>query len=202
MGEARRRYDARNGVERTLILDDAASTFTVHHQQDVEPILDSIRVTARSCATTVISSLRIVSRPSSTSSCNCRASRTIRISSRRGSTRATPPRGASGRGRRSDALAGFAQLDQCPRHGLWAAGAISACAGRHGSASGRSEGGFASVVTVFSSEATAADVAAQSDDAHGDGASAAAISAGAAMAGAEYAAECADDDAARSRFFA
>jgi hypothetical protein len=42
VGEARRRYDARNGVERTLILDDASSRFTVHHQQDVEPILDSI----------------------------------------------------------------------------------------------------------------------------------------------------------------
>ena len=42
MGEARRRFDARNGVERTLILDDASSVFHVHHQQDVEPILDSI----------------------------------------------------------------------------------------------------------------------------------------------------------------
>ena len=42
MGEARRRYDARNGVERTLILDDASSVFHVHHRQDVEPILDSI----------------------------------------------------------------------------------------------------------------------------------------------------------------
>ena len=42
MGEARRRYDARNGVERTLILDDASSQFVVQHSQDVEPILDSI----------------------------------------------------------------------------------------------------------------------------------------------------------------
>ena len=42
MGEARRRFDARNGVERTLILDDASSVFHVHHRQDVEPILDSI----------------------------------------------------------------------------------------------------------------------------------------------------------------
>ena len=42
MGEQRRRYDARNGVERTLILDDASTTFTVQHSQDVEPILDSI----------------------------------------------------------------------------------------------------------------------------------------------------------------
>ena len=42
MGEARRRYDVRNGVERTLILDDASSVFHVHHRQDVEPILDSI----------------------------------------------------------------------------------------------------------------------------------------------------------------
>ena len=42
MGEQKRRYDARNGVERTMILDDASTTFTVHHQQDVEPILESI----------------------------------------------------------------------------------------------------------------------------------------------------------------
>ena len=42
MGEAKRRYSALNGVERTLIFDDASTTFTVHHQQDVEPILDSI----------------------------------------------------------------------------------------------------------------------------------------------------------------
>lgn len=43
MGEARRRYDARNGVERTLIFDDSASgLFHVKHSQDVEPILDSI----------------------------------------------------------------------------------------------------------------------------------------------------------------
>ncbi len=42
MGEQKRRYDARNGVLRTMILDDASTTFTVHHQQDVEPILESI----------------------------------------------------------------------------------------------------------------------------------------------------------------
>ena len=42
MGELRRRYDARNGVERTMIFDDASTQFHVHHQQDVEPILDSI----------------------------------------------------------------------------------------------------------------------------------------------------------------
>ena len=42
MGEAKRRYSVLNGVERTLILDDAATTFTVRHSQDVEPILDSI----------------------------------------------------------------------------------------------------------------------------------------------------------------
>ena len=42
MGEARRRYDARDGVERTLILDDASSVFHVKHSQDVEPILNSI----------------------------------------------------------------------------------------------------------------------------------------------------------------
>ena len=43
MGEARRRYDFRNGVERTLILDEGISPqFVVRHSQDVEPILDSI----------------------------------------------------------------------------------------------------------------------------------------------------------------
>jgi hypothetical protein len=42
MGEARRRYDARSGVERTLILDSASDVFHVKHSQDVEPILDSI----------------------------------------------------------------------------------------------------------------------------------------------------------------
>ena len=42
MGEQKRRYDARNGVERTLILDDASDVFHVQHSQDVEPILDSI----------------------------------------------------------------------------------------------------------------------------------------------------------------
>ena len=42
MGEAKRRFSALNGVERTLILDDASSVFHVHHRQDVEPILDSI----------------------------------------------------------------------------------------------------------------------------------------------------------------
>jgi hypothetical protein len=43
MGEARRRYDARNGVQRTLITDDATpGVFHVKHSQDVEPILDSI----------------------------------------------------------------------------------------------------------------------------------------------------------------
>ena len=42
MGERKRRYSAINGVERTLISDDASDVFHVHHQQDVEPILDSI----------------------------------------------------------------------------------------------------------------------------------------------------------------
>ena len=42
MGEARRKYDARNGVSRTLIFDEDAPTFHVKHSQDVEPILDSI----------------------------------------------------------------------------------------------------------------------------------------------------------------
>ena len=42
MGEQKRRYDARNGVERTLILDDASDVFHVQHTQDVEPILESI----------------------------------------------------------------------------------------------------------------------------------------------------------------
>ena len=47
MGEQKRRYDARNGVERTMIFDDASTTFTVHHQQDVEPILDGDRPRSR-----------------------------------------------------------------------------------------------------------------------------------------------------------
>ena len=42
MGEQKRKYDARNGVERTLILDDGSPQFVVRHSQDVEPILDSI----------------------------------------------------------------------------------------------------------------------------------------------------------------
>jgi hypothetical protein len=43
MGEARRRYDARHGVVRTLITDDVTpDVFHVKHEQDVEPILDSI----------------------------------------------------------------------------------------------------------------------------------------------------------------
>jgi hypothetical protein len=43
VGEKRRRYDARNGVSRTLIFDDSASeVFRVKHSQDVEPVLDSI----------------------------------------------------------------------------------------------------------------------------------------------------------------
>ena len=44
MGEARRRYSARAGVERTMIFDDSApGSFHVKHSQDVEPILDSIQ---------------------------------------------------------------------------------------------------------------------------------------------------------------
>ena len=43
MGEQKRRYDARNGVSRTMILDDASDVFHVEHSQDVEPILDSIK---------------------------------------------------------------------------------------------------------------------------------------------------------------
>ena len=42
MGEARRRYSSRNGVERTLILDDASDVFHVQHTQILDPILDSI----------------------------------------------------------------------------------------------------------------------------------------------------------------
>ena len=43
MGEQKRRYDARNGVSRTMILDDSApGMFHVEHSQDVEPILESI----------------------------------------------------------------------------------------------------------------------------------------------------------------
>jgi hypothetical protein len=43
VGEQKRRYDARNGVSRTMILDDASDVFHVKHSQDVEPILDSIK---------------------------------------------------------------------------------------------------------------------------------------------------------------
>jgi hypothetical protein len=43
VGEQKRRYDALNGVERTMLFDDSApDTFHVKHSQDVEPILDSI----------------------------------------------------------------------------------------------------------------------------------------------------------------
>ena len=43
MGEHRRRLEARNGVNRTLITDDSAPwAFHVKHSQDVEPVLDSI----------------------------------------------------------------------------------------------------------------------------------------------------------------
>jgi hypothetical protein len=43
MGEARRRYSARNGVKRTVITDDSEPLkFHVLHEQDVEPVLDSI----------------------------------------------------------------------------------------------------------------------------------------------------------------
>jgi len=43
VGEQKRRYDARNGVSRTMILDDGSDVFHVEHRQDVEPILDSIK---------------------------------------------------------------------------------------------------------------------------------------------------------------
>jgi hypothetical protein len=43
MGEARRKYFAQNGVSRETITDnDAPDRITVHVQQDVEPVLDSI----------------------------------------------------------------------------------------------------------------------------------------------------------------
>ena len=43
MGERKRRYSARNGVKRTVITDDSEPLkFHVLHEQDVEPILDSI----------------------------------------------------------------------------------------------------------------------------------------------------------------
>ncbi len=43
MGEARRRYQARDGVVRTLISDDSDPfTFTVQTTSDIEPVLDSI----------------------------------------------------------------------------------------------------------------------------------------------------------------
>ena len=43
MGEARRKYDSRNGVERTMIFNEGSPTFTVKHSQDVEPVLESIK---------------------------------------------------------------------------------------------------------------------------------------------------------------
>ena len=57
MGERKRRYDARNGVTRTAIYDDAATTFTVHHQQDVTPILDSIARDRETMANTGVNKL-------------------------------------------------------------------------------------------------------------------------------------------------
>ena len=43
MGEQRRRYQARDGVERTMIYDpDEPDRFTVQTTQDIEPILDGI----------------------------------------------------------------------------------------------------------------------------------------------------------------
>jgi|HubBroStandDraft_3_1064219.scaffolds.fasta_scaffold67279_2 hypothetical protein len=43
MGEARRRYEARDGVARTLIIDDdTPDRFHVLTQQDIEPILEGI----------------------------------------------------------------------------------------------------------------------------------------------------------------
>jgi hypothetical protein len=43
VGEARRRYEARDGVARTLITDDdTPDRFYVLTQQDIEPILDGI----------------------------------------------------------------------------------------------------------------------------------------------------------------
>lgn len=43
MGEQRRRYQARDGIEREVIFDsDFPDTFTVKTSQDIEPILDGI----------------------------------------------------------------------------------------------------------------------------------------------------------------
>ena len=43
MGEQKRRYHYRDGVARTVIYDpDQPDTFTIHTQQDIEPILDGI----------------------------------------------------------------------------------------------------------------------------------------------------------------
>lgn len=42
MGEARRVYQARDGVRKSIISDAIAGTVTFHTEQDVEPILDSI----------------------------------------------------------------------------------------------------------------------------------------------------------------
>ena len=43
MGERRRVYEARAGVARTLITDDASAQFHVQTTSDVEPVLDSIK---------------------------------------------------------------------------------------------------------------------------------------------------------------
>ena len=42
MGEAKRRYSSRAGVERTLILDEGSPQFVVQHSQVLDPILDGI----------------------------------------------------------------------------------------------------------------------------------------------------------------
>ena len=50
MGEQKHRYDARNGVSRTMIFDDASTTFTVHHQRR-RGASSRLRATARPCRT-------------------------------------------------------------------------------------------------------------------------------------------------------
>ena len=43
MGERRRKYESRNGVERTMIFDpDEPNEFVVQTSQDLEPVLDGI----------------------------------------------------------------------------------------------------------------------------------------------------------------
>ena len=57
MGEARKKYDARNGVTRTAIYDDASDLFHVKHEQILDPILDSIARDRETMANTGVNKL-------------------------------------------------------------------------------------------------------------------------------------------------